>query len=143
MPGRSGADSGGGSVFAGGIKFDPNLADAAYNLAILLADRQPEQTLALCRKAVSLRPQEVRYAYTLAFFLNRSGHVTEAVSVLRSVVERNPGHADAVALLGAIYEKTGKRNEALRLYQSAVTNRDLPEEARQRFAALQATLRHR
>jgi tetratricopeptide (TPR) repeat protein len=125
------------------LKSDSNLAEAAYNLAVLVADKNLEETITLCRKAAALRPQEPKYAYTMAFYQHRKGDETDAIATLQPLVERQPPYADAIALLGSIYERTGKREAALRLYRLAAANQELPEQVRQQFTALLAAIQAR
>ena len=55
-----------------------------------------------CRKSSDLRPQEPRYAYTLAFYLNQKGEKTEAVRTLKTIIEKYPQYKDAEMLLREI-----------------------------------------
>ena len=47
----------------------PSLAQAAYNLAVMSADDDIGEAIHYGRLAAGLRPEEPRYAYTLAFYL--------------------------------------------------------------------------
>jgi len=125
------------------LKSDPTLGEAAYNLAVLVADSKPEETIALCRKAAQLRPREPRYAYTLAFYLRRRGDTAGAISTLKECVRQHPEHVDSIALLGSLYEESGRRDAALQLYRSAAANEAIPSQARQQFAELTAGLQRR
>jgi thioredoxin-like negative regulator of GroEL len=49
-----------------------------------------------------LRPNEPRYAYTLAFYLNQSGDRDEALRILNGIVEKYPAYRDAQLLLQRI-----------------------------------------
>jgi predicted Zn-dependent protease len=55
-----------------------------------------------CRKASELRPQEPKYVYTLAFYLNQKGDKAEAVGILNALVEAYPQYKDAEMLLKEI-----------------------------------------
>ena len=55
------------------IKADPQMAQAAYNLCIITSKDRIDEAVTWCRKAADLRPQEPKYAYTLAFYLNQKG----------------------------------------------------------------------
>jgi hypothetical protein len=55
-----------------------------------------------CRKAAELRPQDPDYAYTLAFYLNKIGEKSEAVSILKALVANYPNYKDAEMLLKEI-----------------------------------------
>ena len=56
----------------------------------------------MCRKASALRPDEPRYAYTLAFYLAQNGDKDEAVSTLNAIVAKHPTYRDAQLLLQRI-----------------------------------------
>jgi tetratricopeptide (TPR) repeat protein len=87
------------------LRADPQMAQAAYNLCIITAKDRIGEAVTWCRKAVELRPQEPRYAYTLAFYLDRKGDRDEAVRMLKAVIEKYPGYKDAVMLLDEISKK--------------------------------------
>jgi tetratricopeptide (TPR) repeat protein len=122
-------------AFRTAFKSDPRAPAAAYNLGVLLAADRPQEALEWCRKAVTLRPHEARYAYTLAFFLNQQGQTKEAVSILEAAIVESPASGEAYALLGAIYERQGKPAEAAAVYRSAVTNPRLSDDERRQFQA--------
>ena len=98
---------------------DPTLAAAAFNLAVLVAqDRLPE-ALALAKRAAALRPDEPRYAWTVAFYQTRSGDQRAAETTLTALLRAHPGHADAVGLLNEVYLRQGKVAEARALRAGA------------------------
>ena len=84
------------------LKHAPQMAQAAYNLCILLSGDRMEEAVGFCREASRLRPEDPRYAYTLAFYLSRKGETAEAVAMLRAIVERHPENRDAEILLREI-----------------------------------------
>lgn len=88
--------------FRTALNSDPGFAAAAYELATLLADTRPDEAITFCRRAAELRPDDARYAFSLAWHLQRRGDRTEAAAVLRQLLELHPDHADARALLRAI-----------------------------------------
>lgn len=98
---------------------DPSLAAAAYNLCVLEAGGNPEAALSWCRQAASARPQEPKYAYTLAYYLSRDGRLKEAASVLEGLLRRHPEYTDGYALLGQIYAAQGDRAAAARMFERA------------------------
>ena len=55
------------------LKVDPQMAQAAYNLCIITSKDRINEAVSYCKKAAELRPQEPKYAYTLAFYLNQKG----------------------------------------------------------------------
>ncbi len=90
------------------LSTDPQFAEAAYNLGILLADTRLDETIIFCRKAAELRPDQARYAYTLALYLRQSGNLDAAADVLRRLLERQPNHVGAKALLVTIGRETAE-----------------------------------
>jgi tetratricopeptide (TPR) repeat protein len=84
------------------LKSDPGLAQAAYNLCVLTAENRLGEAVGWCRKAAELAPQNPDYAYTLAFYLARSGARDEAIRTLEALVAKHPGYRDAQALLSEL-----------------------------------------
>jgi tetratricopeptide (TPR) repeat protein len=116
------------------IKADPNLAAAAYNLGILLARDRIDEAVRWCRRAAELRPDEPRYAYTLAFYLRQRGDSDQARQVLERSLDRAPA-ADACFLLGEILERRGDVAKARAVYQRALALQDLPPQERRQLEA--------
>jgi tetratricopeptide (TPR) repeat protein len=115
------------------LKSDPQSAVAAYNLGVLLAKDQPAESLEWCRKAAALRPREIRYAYTLAFFLNARGLDDEASRTLEAVIRQRSAPPDAFVLLGSIYERQHRLAEAAAVYRSASANSSFAPDDRAQF----------
>jgi tetratricopeptide (TPR) repeat protein len=90
------------------LKYDPQMAQAAYNLCVITSKDRINEAVSYCKKAAELRPQEPRYAYTLAFYLNQRGDRNEAVKTLQALTEKYPGYKEAEMLLGEI-SKNEKR----------------------------------
>jgi tetratricopeptide (TPR) repeat protein len=128
------------AVLRAAFKADPQSATAAYNLAVILARDQPAEAIEWCRKAARLRPQEPKYAYTLAFFLRQQNDVDEAISILRAAIDQNVPYVEAYVLLGQLYEEQQRRTEAAEVYRRAAKNDKLPETVRARFTARAAAL---
>jgi tetratricopeptide (TPR) repeat protein len=84
------------------FKSDPQMAQAAYNLCVITATDRIGEAVSWCRKASVLRPQEPKYAYTLAFYLNQKGDKDEAVRTLEALLAKYPQHKDAERLLREI-----------------------------------------
>jgi Flp pilus assembly protein TadD len=81
------------------LKADPQMAQAAYNLCVILSKDRLGEAVTYCEKAAGLRPQEPKYAYTLAFYPNQKGNTDEAVRVLKVLLEAHPQYKDAEMLL--------------------------------------------
>ncbi len=94
------------------LKADPQMAQAAYNLCVILSKDRSTRRSDFCRKAAELRPDQPRYAFTLAFYQQQKGDLPALQAVLDGLITRYPAYADAYMLLGGIYEKQGKKAEA-------------------------------
>ena len=117
------------------LKADPTLAAAAYNLAVLVAPRRPAEAVELSRKAAEARPDETRYAWTLAYFQDRAGDRPGAARTLEELLRRYPGNGDAALLLSDVLGREGKRAEAEAVLRRALEAKDLPDAYRTRIAA--------
>jgi tetratricopeptide (TPR) repeat protein len=112
------------------IKADPQMAQAAFNLCIITAKDRINEAVTWCRKAADLRPAEPRYAYTLAFFEQQKGDTDGAIKTLDALIARQPVHFDAYLLLAGIYEKSGKKEDAEKVYNKALALEGAPENFR-------------
>jgi tetratricopeptide (TPR) repeat protein len=117
------------------LKADPEMAGAAYNLAVLVAERRPAEAVALSRRAAEARPDEPKYAWTLAFYQARTGDRAAATRTLEDLLRRFPGHADAALLLSDLLERGGRGAEAQAVLQRALEAGTLPDADRARIAA--------
>ena len=114
------------------LKTDPQMTEAAYNLAVLLSRDRIAEAIYWCWKAFELSPN-AKYGYTLAFYLREDGDPDGAIEVLGSVIELAPAYGDAHMLLGDIYEKQGKVEEARAIYRQALVGEALSRRDRYRL----------
>jgi Tfp pilus assembly protein PilF len=117
------------------FKADPQMAPAAYNLCVLTAEDRMEEAVTWCRKAVELRPQEPKYAYTLAFYQRRKGDIQGATKTLQELVKQRPGYVDAYLLLAEIHMQQAERQKAEAVYRQALEGKDLSPQDRYRIEA--------
>ncbi len=96
---------------------DPHLAQAAYNLAMLVIDDDPEKALALLKHASAEVPTERRYRYALAFYQRQQGKENEAEQTLRQAIRDNAATDDAVRLLITMLQEQGRADEAQALLE--------------------------
>jgi len=112
---------------------DPNSATAAFNLGVILAEKQPRQALQWAKKAYDLGPEEPKYAYTYAFYLKQQGDTQRAMQVLNQMVDRKIPYPDAYMLLASIFETQGIFWEARRVYEQAAGLTGLTSQERMFF----------
>ena len=117
------------------LKTDPQMHQAAYNLGVLLAYRNLDQALDWCEKAHWLRPNDPKYAHTLAFYKRQKGDIDGAVELLRQVIGRDPLYWDSYLLLGQIYEDRRDPQNAAAVYGQALKTEQLPQSLRRQLEA--------
>jgi len=100
------------------LKADPKLAAAAFNLCVMQAQDQRTGALEYCRQAVKLEPESEKYVFTLAYYLDQSGHVEEARKLLEAFTSRHEPAFECRILLADVYAKTGKPDQATEIYRA-------------------------
>jgi tetratricopeptide (TPR) repeat protein len=108
------------------LKGDPGMAAAAYNLGVIVAKENLDEALLWCRKAHELRPDDPKYAHTLAFYLREKGDTQGAIQVLRETIRRQPGYLDSYLLLADVYEAQGDNKAAAQVYREALARPEVP-----------------
>jgi tetratricopeptide (TPR) repeat protein len=75
------------------LKLDDENPNAVNGLGYLLADsgEDPEEAVALCRKAVEANPDNMAYRDSLGWALFRAGKISEAVRFLTAALSQRPG----------------------------------------------------
>ena len=118
---------------------------AAYNLAVMVAERDPDEAVRLCAIAVQDAPDDPRNAYTYAFYLRKAGRVDHAITVLTSLIEHHPSYGEAWALLGDCYLVAGRNEDAISHYRKMISETSLSPSAhtiaRRQLAELQSSSR--
>jgi protein O-GlcNAc transferase len=115
-----GDKTGAEAAFRRALANAPDLADAAYNLATLLADRlEIEAAFPLFEQAARLAPADPRPHNNLAHALIRLGRFAEAETALRQSLARAPTFADALINLGQVLHKLGRPGDAVAVLRQA------------------------
>ena len=113
------------------FKTDPQLAGAAFNLCIITAKDRPAEALDWCKKAAALRPQEPKYAATLAYYQQQGGDSVGAITTFEALIRRTPAYPDAYLLLAEIYEKQGNKGEVVKVYKRALAVEGMSPKAKE------------
>ncbi|UCE58432.1 MAG: tetratricopeptide repeat protein [Phycisphaerales bacterium] len=138
-----GRDSEAESALRKAFEADPQNEVAAYNICVLRAQRDLAEAIEWCGRANVLRPNDSKYAYTLAFYLHANGNNNGAIPLLEGILERQPASGDAYALLGEVYERGGMRDNAIAVYRRAADNERLPAQERYHFSQVAQALENR
>ena len=102
------------------------MAQAAFNICVITAKNHIKEAISYCKMTADLRPQEPRYAYTLAFYQVQKGDMKDGTKTLEDLIEKQPAYADVYLLLGTIYQKQSKTSEAEKVYNKALENEGIP-----------------
>lgn len=126
--------------FRRALRTDPQMAQAAFNLGVLLSNRSRlEEGIGWLAKAFQWAPQP-QYGYTLAFYSNSLGKVSDAVRLLKEVIQKWPSYGDAYFLLGGIYTRKKELRQARKVYEQASHLSSLSQDQRQFLARLRLGL---
>jgi tetratricopeptide (TPR) repeat protein len=96
---------------------DPRLAPAAFNLCVLMMERRDGAALEYCQQAATAAPRNEKYAFSLAFYLDRGGQTADALRLLEGFSARNGAGPETRLLLADLCVRSGKNREALAIYQ--------------------------
>lgn len=106
---------------------------AAYNLAVILASKDISEAVDWARKAYRNAPDQHRYGYACAVYLNQAGRTDEAVAVLRELVEQDTGYTSVYHLLGGIYQSNHRVDDAIDLFRKAINSDAIRPEEKNAF----------
>jgi cytochrome c-type biogenesis protein CcmH/NrfG len=98
------------------LQADKNNPTALYNLSIIVSSRDLNEACKLSRQAMQAVPDDPKYAFTHAYFLNGNQQKKEALALLERTVKKFPDHLSSVFLLGSIYLEGGNKGKAIDLY---------------------------
>lgn len=116
------------SAFRKVLKINPNNSTAAYNLSIMVSQTDIDEACKLSKQAMESTPEDPKFAYTYAFFLNQNKKTDAAIKVLKKTLKSHPFHANSLFMLANIYNETGKKAKTLNLYKSVLKNKNIPDQ---------------
>ncbi len=102
-------------------KNDPNLY---YNIGSIYEElKRPKEAEEYLRLAVNLKQDDIEGRLRLGQSLFKKGNLAEAKGYLQEVLQKDPGHPEALTLLAHIAEKEGDK-EALREVYEKILSRE-------------------
>lgn len=104
------------------LKTNPKNSTAAYNLSVIVSSRDMDEACNLSKQAMESTPDDPKFAYTYAYFLNQNNQKEIAISQLKKTVKKFPDHLQSIFLLGSIYTEKGQKDTAIELYRQALSN---------------------
>jgi tetratricopeptide (TPR) repeat protein len=96
----------------------PANAEANFTLgaAVALTGGDPKESEQLLRKALALKPNHPRANYQLAKLVWQQRKAPEAIPCLERAVKNDPDLREAYYLLGRVYQETGRKADAQRVF---------------------------
>ncbi len=109
----------------------PNSAEALFTLgaAVALTGGDPKESEQLLRKALTQKPNHPRANYQLAKLVWQQRRAPEAISCLERAVKSDPDLREAYYLLGRVYQESGRKADAQRVFARV---KELADKARSR-----------
>jgi tetratricopeptide (TPR) repeat protein len=124
------------------LNANPNQAVAAYNLSVIVSQQNVEEAIEYASIAAKARPDEPKYAYTLAYYQLQNNQTAAAEKTLEKLLEDHPLYLNAVSFLADIYMKAGRTNKAIQLYENTLKQEGLPQAEKQALQQAVNTLRN-
>ncbi|MFW5773548.1 MAG: tetratricopeptide repeat protein, partial [Tangfeifania sp.] len=124
------------------LEANPRQEVAAYNLSVIVSQRSVDEAVKYSKIAVESRPEEPKYAYTLAYYLLENNRKTEAEETLQNLIDEHPLYLEAVSFLADIYMKDGRTNQAIQLYKQTLKQEGLPQAEKQALQQAVNTLQN-
>ena len=110
------------------LNANPNQAVAAYNLSVIVAPRDPEKAVQYAQIATDARPDEPKYAYTLAYYQLENNRKEAAIKTLKNLIASHPQYLSAVSFLADIYMRDGKTKEVEALYENTLKTEGITQQ---------------
>jgi len=123
------------------LKSEPPMSQAAYNLGVLLCQKNDPEGFKWLETAGRETPGNWNYLSAHIFFLNRDGRSAEVEPLLKANIESGQAAPEAYFTLAANYARAGRMDEAARIYRKAASNERFPIEARRQATAMEQQLR--
>jgi len=102
------------------LSANPEQAVAAYNLSVIVSQRSIDEAVQYSKIAAEARPEEPKYAYTLAYYQLENNQKSEAEKTLKKLIADHPLYLNAVSFLADIYMRDGRTKEVQTLYEQTL-----------------------
>jgi Flp pilus assembly protein TadD len=116
------------------LETDPQMAQAAYNLGVLLCRAKKDEGFKWLKHAAITEPENWNYTSSYIFFLQQNNRADESETLLNEIIESGRAAPQAYFTLAADYERAGRTAEAKAVYRKAKLDPRLPMDAK-RYAA--------
>ena len=122
------------------LENDPGIAQAAYNLGVLLCRDNQEEGFKWLRTAALAIPENWNYTSSYLFFLDRDGRQQEIESILLELVGTKRAAPEAYFTLAGNYQRSGRTAEAIEICRKAKHSKWLFPDAKRYAAQMEQAL---
>jgi tetratricopeptide (TPR) repeat protein len=113
------------------LEMAPNSQEALYGLGtLLLSEKNAAGAIPFLERAAQLNPAHHRYALDLAVALGETGEYAKSEKLLREILEKDPGNAEAYYDLAVVAGKQNRCDEAIQDYRLSLTDAAIADRAR-------------
>ena len=102
------------------LKQNPSDVSALNNLGYQLIDTQPAQAVPLLQRALQLDSSSAEVQDSLGWAYFKTGHLTEAQTLLETVVKAEPAKSASADHLGDVYRAQNKHQKAVQAWDRAL-----------------------
>jgi len=123
------------------LKVQPDMAQAAYNLGVLLCQQKKEEGYEWLRNAAELVPENWEYLSSYLYFLDQAGREAEIEAALKEAVATGRAPAEAYFTLAANYQNEGALPAAAEIYRKATFAKQLDMDAKRYAKRMEQVIR--
>jgi hypothetical protein len=117
------------------------MAPAAYNLGVLLCQKNDKEGLPWLESAATEMPENWDYTSSCLYFLHQEGRSMEMEQVLKRVIDTGRASPQAYFALAGRYEREGRLEEAAAICRKAKLAGHLSMDAKNYAAQMERRLR--
>lgn len=122
------------------VEIDPKFADAHYDIGLVYKDQKKyDEALEAFGKAAKLAPRDYKHFLQMGIVYNMQGKYNNAITALNRANQEKPGSADVIYEIGVAAEKSGDKDGARELYNTALAFDPNYKEAKEALARVGGT----
>ncbi len=99
---------------------DKSKKDIYYTLIRLNREKPDADQLTVAREAVAAYPSEKDFLLQEISVMLKMGQEKEAIEKIQAAIKLDPKNSNLYAVLGSLYDKTGKAEQAVTVYEQAI-----------------------
>ena len=99
---------------------DKSKKDIYYTLIRLSREKPDAEQLTVAREAVAAYPSEKDFLLQEISVMLKMGQEKEAIEKIQAAIKLDPKNSNLYAVLGSLYDKTGKAEQAVTVYEQAI-----------------------